>query len=779
MKPLLLTLFAGSILLAAATPREFVLFENGKSDYAIVLPDAPTAEEEGAARELQEYFRKLTGVLLAVHPASQKSAPAFVIGWTPQTENALGTTSESMMRDQIRIKTRENGDIFITGATAFGIRYALAQFLEDFLGIRWWGWGEEYLPLCQRLAIPPIDLDYAPAFIERTPTASFLYEKSDILAHRMRCNSLMNADTSPRAIHTFMERSHTLEKLLPDENYLKAHPDLYDPENPPTAKPEFYALRDGRRLGATSQPCMTNPEALQQVVTNAKYLLHKQMPNADIIWITQNDNTEICLCHRCMEAEKRLGNRADLNIDFMNRVADALQEEFPGIAVETFAYQFTLEPPKTIRPNEHVHVRVCLIEASNAHPLTHPINRRYREALEGWTAISDNVNVWFYTVNFTNFGLAHPNTATIPQDIRLFQELKVKKILPQDSSDEGAFGWFTPYRQNLIAHCIWNPRLDDEAFKRDFFQKYYGPAAKPLLQLLDRYQEIATASKWPMPCYMLDTGRWLSPEELDLGDCLVQEAMDLAKESGQDKYVKRVQALETVLEWTRFWRMENSYLRTVTRHPPMIPLENTEGLVQALAERVRRIPRTPAWKNQYTGPSLRLDAHLEHLRRRLTPEAPPQALPPLLADTRPGHLVVIPREAFQIDRSTYVDDAKAPVRNSSVRLSTRGFNWLMRVDLPAMEDAGEWEVFAELRLPDAVQNPSGVAALTGFYSYGTNFAEVTRVSIPAETLSRDEYRLLPLGTIDFHRDFQVYFAGNGNDATPELLLGRIFLRRAK
>ena len=80
MKPLLLTLFAGSILLAAATPREFILFENGKSDYAIVLPDAPTAEEEGAARELQEYFRKLTGVLLAVHPASQKNAPLSSAG---------------------------------------------------------------------------------------------------------------------------------------------------------------------------------------------------------------------------------------------------------------------------------------------------------------------------------------------------------------------------------------------------------------------------------------------------------------------------------------------------------------------------------------------------------------------------------------------------------------------------------------------------------------------------------------------------------------------------
>lgn len=89
MKPLLLTLLAGSILLAAATPREFVLFENGKSDYAIVLPDAPTAEEEGAARELQEYFRKLTGVLLAVHPASQKIAQPLSSAGRPRPRTPL------------------------------------------------------------------------------------------------------------------------------------------------------------------------------------------------------------------------------------------------------------------------------------------------------------------------------------------------------------------------------------------------------------------------------------------------------------------------------------------------------------------------------------------------------------------------------------------------------------------------------------------------------------------------------------------------------------------
>ncbi|MGN0867584.1 MAG: hypothetical protein ACI4SG_07930 [Oligosphaeraceae bacterium] len=173
---------------------------------------------------------------------------------------------------------------------------------------------------------------------------------------------------------------------------------------------------------------------------------------------------------------------------------------------------------------------------------------------------------------------------------------------------------------------------------------------------------------------------------------------------------------------------------------------------------------------------MRLDAHLAQLRQRLAPEAPHQNLPSLLANTRPQDLVVIPREAYQISSTTYVNDAKAPSPHTSVRLPTTGYSWRLRVDLPAIPQAGTWEAFAEIRLPDAVISPQGVAAMTGFYTYGTNFAEVSQVPIPAHALSQDVYHLFSLGTIDFHRDYQIYFAGCGNPTAPELLLGRIFLR---
>ena len=781
MKPLaLLALLSLALLLplpCLGRPGELVLFADGRSAYSIVLPDTPTQEERQAAGELRKYFLEVTGVELPLLPQSQWRSPAFCLGWTPQAEAFLGCRKEEMGRDQVLLRSNASGDIFLTGEPGQGIQYAVYLFLEEWLGLRWWGWGEEYIPDAgQRLAIPPLDLDYTPPFLDRVATASIFHEPTRTLCQKLR-TSLLTPSPTARAERTYLEITHTMELLLPDEASLKAHPGLYDPENPPASKPEFYALREGRRLGAGSQPCMTDPEAFRQLLQNLKTLLRKNMPDCQVVWVTQNDNTAVCECPRCLEAVDRLGNRADLNIDFMNRLAEALQEDFPGIAVETFAYQFTLDPPRTVRPSDHVHVRVCLIEASNAHPLTHPINRPYLEALKGWAAICSHVNVWHYTVNFTNFGLCHPTTAILAQDIRLFHELKVRKVLSQDGGDMGELGWFTPYRQSLIAHCLWNPRLDIGEFTRDFFQKYYGPAAPPLLELLDLFQETATASPWPMPCYMMDTGRWLPLETLEQGTRLVQQALDLAKDSPNPDHLRRTALLETTMQWARLWRVENTCLNAVTRRAPAVPQAELLPTLQELETRLATVRKTPSWKYMYSKMGTRLERHLQLLRNQLTPEPPHRKLPPQLAGTPPQSLVLIPREMYQIDASAYVNDAKAPVPHSSVRLPLAGSHWRMRIDLPAIAQAGAWEAFAEVRLPDAVHSPAGTAALAGFYTYGTNFAEVTRVPLPALALSREEYRLVSLGTVDFHRDYQIYFSGCDNPSVPELLVGRIFLKR--
>ena len=124
----------------------------------------------------------------------------------------------------------------------------------------------------------------------------------------------------------------------------------------------------------------------------------------------------------------------------------------------------------------------------------------------------------------------------------------------------------------------------------------------------------------------------------------------------------------------------------------------------------------------------------------------------------------------------YIADYKAPAKVAN-RLNVNGWWWSALVDMPTLPPCGTWEIYAEVRLPDGVKNPAGTAFIGGVYAYGTNFAVKTAYTIPASDLSHS-YRIVSLGTTDFHRDGQIYFGGVANKDVPEILVSRIFLKRA-
>jgi hypothetical protein len=125
-----------------------------------------------------------------------------------------------------------------------------------------------------------------------------------------------------------------------------------------------------------------------------------------------------------------------------------------------------------------------------------------------------------------------------------------------------------------------------------------------------------------------------------------------------------------------------------------------------------------------------------------------------------------------------IPDYKSPSGKTN-RLKMAGFARQLRSDLPPRMDAGTWEVLCEIRLPDAITAPAGTAFKAGIYSYGTNWAVKTVREFPADALSRNEYRLFSLGTVDFKRTYQLYIESISNPSIPELLAGRIFLRKVK
>ena len=78
-------LFTGMALFASGME----LVTNGTSSYTIVLPEKPTAVEETAAKELQNYLKKISGALLPVVRTPEFKGNSIRLGQSPENARLL------------------------------------------------------------------------------------------------------------------------------------------------------------------------------------------------------------------------------------------------------------------------------------------------------------------------------------------------------------------------------------------------------------------------------------------------------------------------------------------------------------------------------------------------------------------------------------------------------------------------------------------------------------------------------------------------------------------
>jgi hypothetical protein len=169
---------------------------------------------------------------------------------------------------------------------------------------------------------------------------------------------------------------------------------------------------------------------------------------------------------------------------FVNYVAEKIEPEFPRVAVDTFAYQYTRKPPKTIKPRPNVIVRLCSIECNFREPLDHPSNAAFLADLEGWSKICRRLYIWDYTTDFAAYLMPHPNWFTLGANVRLFQKFGVRGVFEQGAY-QGFGNELGELRAWVLAQLLWDPQQDDRALIKEFLEGYYGKAAaKPIAQYL-------------------------------------------------------------------------------------------------------------------------------------------------------------------------------------------------------------------------------------------------------------------------------------------------------
>ena len=491
----------------ACNTTDLTIIQNGFSEYEIVIPHNADSVELKSSNELQKYLQKISGVSLAITDEDKITSDKRIF---------IGNTIEGELLnagvDEIIIKMRD-GDLFILGGDSKSTLYAVYSFLENYLGCRFYAPGVEIIPETNHITVPnDIEYRYTPRVSTRTVHSRLYYDNKEFADKRKVTHEAFPGYVPGYGVHTF-------GRFVPSSKYYQAHP-------------EYYALRDGRRI--PTQLCLTNADVLD-IVKDAVASVLDQYPGSEVISVSTNDNTQYCQCESCTAIDDREESHAGSVIDFVNKIA----AEFPERTISTLAYQYTRKAPKLIKPSENVLITLCSIECDRSASIEEKC-KDFANDLIAWGKLTEKIRIWDYTTQFTNFLAPFPNIHTLQPNIQFFTNNNARWIFEQHSHHPSELFEFRSY---LTAQLLWDPDLDQDSIVTDFLNGYYEEAA-PLIHkyITTIHEEIQQENDFFLFLYgdpAQGFKSFLRPELLKQYDRWYQEAEQAVE--GKPSVLKRVQ----------------------------------------------------------------------------------------------------------------------------------------------------------------------------------------------------------------------------------------------
>jgi len=455
---------------AAGKRIEHVLFDAGKTDYAIVVGTDASESERWAATELQHWLEQVSGAEFQIRSDDEaRQKREIVVGFNRRAQALLRSAVTPPDDADESFTYRNVGPaIVIWGGKQRGTMYGVMTFLERELGCRW------YTP---RVSVVPSKERYAFDYLRHTESPGirvrndFYFEAfKPVWAARQKINGAMNYREQIGGVESYWA-VHTFYQFMPPSEFFDEHP-------------EYYSLINGKRVHQRTQLCLSNPDVLRIVTDRLKQVMRDHPQNL-IYSVSQNDWTNPCQCENCAAIVEREGSESGPIIWFVNKVAEQIEPEFPDKFVGTLAYSYTRKPCKKLRPRQNVVVRLCSIECCFAHDfLTCPENESFVSDIHGWAAIAPHLYIWDYVVNFSHYIMPYPNFRVLQSNIKTFRDNNAIGIMEQ-AAYQSRGGEFAELRAYVIAKLLWDPECDVEQAINDFMYGYYGRSGQHVRRYFD------------------------------------------------------------------------------------------------------------------------------------------------------------------------------------------------------------------------------------------------------------------------------------------------------
>ena len=532
------------VVATLAQAAELTLSVNGTTDYRIVTPRDPAPSVQRAAEELRSHLTQMTGADFPVVTEAVSPQDHEIVLAAPGRLAQLGVAADAeRLRDEGYVLRTVGPSLVVVGSSVRGVMYGVYGLLEEHLGCRWFTPKVARIPKVATLRLPELDETVVPALEYRWPAVRDCYDADWCTRNRVNVGPELTAAHGGSV--TFCGWAHTFEALVPMDTYFDDHP-------------EYFALVGGARLRERTQLCCTNEAVTTIVIAGIRDRMRKN-PDATYFSVSQNDWGNYCECGECQAVAGREGSQMGPVLQLVNRVADAVADEFPHKYVTTLAYQWSRKPPKTMRPRSNVTVRLCTIECCFAHPFgecDYHANVRFCEDIRGWSAICDRLWIWNYTTNFRNYYLPHPTLKALNEDIRFFIAHSVKGIYEQDTkltmngdmSELGAY---------MMAKFLWNRDYDEDVAINEFVEAVYGAAAPHIRAYVDLLHGKVATENIHVRCFTsTKAATYLTEDVLLEADRLFVLAE--AAVQGQPAVLRRVQFARLPVDYATIERLGRS-----------------------------------------------------------------------------------------------------------------------------------------------------------------------------------------------------------------------------
>lgn len=478
--------------------------------YTIVIDKQADSLTVKAANQLQSYWERVYGKPIEISKKGEANAKSICIGKSFLSSDDNQKLSQ-LKEDAFYIAVRADS-ILLAGNNTKGNLYAVNTFLEEQMGCMRLSATEEHVPVLEKAIFETFEKFYEPAFDFRR-----------ILFPGPRTSQAYRDWYKLDEIEDWGLFVHTFHQLLSPDSYFDEHP-------------EYFSLVNGRCL-RDAQLCLSSPEVVDILIENLGKEIAKQ-PEKTYWSVSQNDAYNYCECENCQKLYDKYETVSGVYIEMANKIAEA----YPDKQISTLAYQYTRSAPKNIKPLPNVNIMFCSIECNRSQALDKDKrSKAFVKDMKDWSALTSNIFMWDYVVQFKNYLTPFPNFHVLQDNIQFFDKHGVNMMFQQGSNK--TWSDLAELKQYLIAKLLWNPEANVDSLTQNFLHQYYGQAAPMIAEYhkltsneLKKQSETEILNIYGYPSNYAKS--FLAPELMLKYDALMQDALNAVE--GDSLLIDRV-----------------------------------------------------------------------------------------------------------------------------------------------------------------------------------------------------------------------------------------------